>query len=118
MKRVLVVEDNDSNYMLMTYILKKHYESLRARNGKEAVEMAEKEHPDLILMDIMMPVMNGLDATKAIREKQPQLPIIALTANAFDCDREQALQAGCNEFMAKPVNGELCLKTIAKLIGE
>ena len=67
MKRILVAEDNDSNYMLMNYILKKDYEFFRAKNGQEAVEKALAEKPDLVLMDIKMPVMDGLEATRAIK---------------------------------------------------
>ncbi len=118
MKRILVAEDNDSNYMLMTYILKRNYEFFRARNGKEAVEMALTEKPDLVLMDIKMPQMDGLEATRQIRTQAAELPIIALTANAFDSDRQQALQAGCNDFLPKPINAEKCLQTIEKFIGK
>ena len=118
MKRILVAEDNDSNYILMNYILKKHYDYFRARNGQEAVELAESEKPDLILMDIKMPVMDGLEATRQIKAKNPDLPIIAVTANAFDSDRHAAFEAGCNDFISKPVNAEKCLQTIAKYIGE
>ena len=117
MKRILVAEDNDSNYVLMNYILKKHYDYFRARNGQEAVELAESEKPDLILMDIKMP-MDGLEATRQIKAKNPDLPIIALTANAFDSDRHAAFEAGCNDFIPKPVNAEKCIQTIAKYIGE
>ena len=118
MKRILVAEDNDSNYILMNYILKKHYDFLRARNGQEAVELTESEKPDLILMDIKMPVMDGLEATRQIKAKNPDMPIIALTANAFDSDRHAAFEAGCNDFISKPVNAEKCIQTIAKYIGE
>ena len=118
MKRILVAEDNDSNYILMNYILKKHYEYFRARNGQEAVELAETEKPDLILMDLKMPVMDGLEATRLIKAKTPDLPIIALTANAFDSDRHAALEAGCDDFLSKPINADRCIQTIAKFIGE
>ena len=117
MKRILVAEDNDSNYMLMTYILKRQYEFFRANNGKEAVELAQSEHPDLVLMDMKMPVMDGLEATRQIRAVLPELPIIALTANAFDSDRQKAFDAGCNDFVSKPVNATVCLQIIAKYIG-
>ncbi len=118
MKKILIVEDNDSNYILMTYILKKYYQFERAKNGQEAVEMAEKNTYDIVLMDIKMPIMDGLEATKAIKEKFPDLPIIALTANAFDSDRQLALEAGCNDFLSKPVSSDLCLQTIKKFVGE
>jgi CheY-like chemotaxis protein len=118
MKKILIAEDNDSNYILMTYILKKYYQFERAKNGQEAVEMAEKGEYDIVLMDIKMPVMDGLEATKAIKESLPDLPIIALTANAFDSDRQLAMEAGCNDFLSKPVSSELCLKTIKKFVGE
>ena len=118
MKTILIAEDNDSNYILMTYILKRSYQFLRAKNGQEAVDMVEKGGIDLVLMDIKMPVLDGLQATAKIREAHPELPIIALTANAFDSDRQLAMEAGCNDFLSKPVSSELCLKTIARLLGE
>lgn len=118
MKKILIVEDNDSNYILMTYILKKYYQFERAKNGQEAVEMAEKGGYDIVLMDIKMPIMDGLEATKAIKEKFPDLPVVALTANAFDSDRQLALEAGCNDFLTKPVSSDLCLQTIKKFVGE
>ena len=116
MKKILVAEDNDSNYILMTYILRKSYEYVRACNGQEAVDMVEAGGIDLVLMDIKMPVMDGLEATKAIKEKHPDLPIVALTANAFDSDRQLAIAAGCDDFLSKPVSSEKCLATIAKFL--
>ena len=116
MKRILVAEDNDSNYMLMTYILKKYYQFFRARNGQEAVELAQSEKPDLVLMDIKMPIMDGLEATRQIKALCPDLPIIALTAYAFDKDRIEAEEAGCCNFMSKPISSQKCLEMIAKYI--
>ena len=118
MKKILIAEDNDSNFILMTYILKKFYQFDRAKNGQEAVELAEKGGYDIVLMDIKMPIMDGLEATKAIKKNHPELPVVALTANAFDSDRQLALEAGCDDFLSKPVSSELCLKTIKRLIGE
>ena len=118
MKKILVAEDNDSNFILMSYILKKYYQYDRAKNGQEAVEMVDKEKYDIVLMDIKMPVMDGLEATKAIKEKQPDLPIVALTANAFDSERQLAFEAGCVDFLSKPVSSDLCLNTIRKILGE
>ncbi len=114
MKKILVAEDNDSNYILMTYILKNHFEFFRAKNGKEAVELAVSDSPDLILMDLKMPIMDGLEATRQIKEKLPDMPILALTANAFDSDRQKALEAGCDDFMSKPVSAGKCLQMIEK----
>ena len=118
MKKILIAEDNDSNFVLMSYILKKYYQFERARNGQEAVEMVDKGQYDIVLMDIKMPIMNGLEATKAIREKHPDLPILALTANAFDSDRQLAMEVGCNDFLSKPVSSEACIETIKRFIGE
>jgi CheY-like chemotaxis protein len=116
MKKILVAEDNDSNYMLMTYILKNHYEFFRAINGKEAIEKAKSECPDLILMDLKMPQVDGLEATRQIKAALPDMPVIALTANAFDTDRQQALEAGCNDFMTKPINAAKCLQMIEEYL--
>ena len=118
MKKILVAEDNDSNFILMSYILKKDYQYERAKNGQEAVDMIEAGGFDIVLMDVKMPLMDGLEATKIIKEKHPDLPIIALTANAFDSDRQLALSAGCDDFLSKPVSGEVCLKTIKKYLKE
>ena len=118
MKTILVAEDNESNFILMTYILKRHFEIVRAKNGQEAVDAVEKGGIDLILMDIKMPVKDGLEATKEIKEKHPDLPVIALTANAFDSDRQLAIEAGCDNFLAKPVSSDKCLAAINKLLGE
>lgn len=117
MKRILVAEDNDSNWMLMTYVLKKNFEPVRACNGQEAVDMALTGEYALVIMDLKMPVMDGLEATRQIKAAKPELPIIALTANAFDSDRQAAFEAGCDNFMAKPVSAEMCLKMIAEYVG-
>ena len=117
MKTILVAEDNDSNFIVMTYILKRTYQVQRARNGLEAVKAADEGGIDLILMDIKMPLMDGLEATAQIKEKHPELPIVALTANAFESDRQLAIKAGCDDFLPKPVSSEKCLKVVAKLLG-
>ena len=82
------------------------------------VEMVDAGGIDLVLMDIKMPIMDGLEATAKIKETHPELPVVALTANAFDSDRQLAMNAGCNDFLSKPVNSEKCLATIAKYLGE
>ncbi|MEG0500055.1 MAG: response regulator [Rikenellaceae bacterium] len=103
---ILVAEDNDSNYLLVSIMLKKEYTIIRAINGIEAIKLFEEQHPRLILMDMKMPKMDGLEATAKIREQDKKLPIIALTAFAFDSDKEKAMKAGCNGFLTKPVNAE------------
>ena len=104
---VLIAEDTDSNYLLLFLLLKKEYHIVRALNGLEAVEMHEKLHPDIILMDVKMPEMDGLQATREIRKKDTAVPIIAITAFAFDQDKQRTLEAGCNDYMSKPVQGAL-----------
>ena len=116
MKTILVAEDNDSNYILMTYILRRDYQYKRAKNGQEAVDMVNEGGVDLVLMDIKMPVMDGLEATRQIKATHPELPVLALTANAFDSDRQLAFEAGCNDFLSKPVNAAKCLEMIAKFL--
>lgn len=101
-KSILVAEDIDSNFMLVKAILK-NVELTRAITGKEAVELAAAHHYDAILMDMKMPVMNGIEATRKIRAFDKTTPIIAVTANAFDSDRVEAMKAGCDAFVTKPV---------------
>lgn len=101
-RSILVAEDNDSNYLLVKAILRK-CELTRACNGAEAVTLAAQNHYDAILMDIKMPVMDGLEATRRIRDVDQGIPIIAVTANAFDSDRAKALEAGCSAFISKPL---------------
>ena len=117
-KTVLVAEDEESNYELVRIVLQKRYNLLHAHNGIEAVTINEEEHPDLILMDIRMPEMNGLDATRIIKEVNHDTPIIALSAYAYDENIREAKAAGCDEFMAKPFRVEDLIETIARYIGD
>ena len=100
---VLVAEDTESNYLLVSTLLRKDYIVEWAQNGAQAVEMCRRLHPDIILMDIRMPEMDGLEATGEIRIFDKHTPILALTAFAFENDREKALQAGCNAVVTKPI---------------
>lgn len=102
---ILVVEDDESNFMLLNAILC-NYSIERAHNGKEAVEMVAQKNYSIVLMDIKMPIMNGLEATLKIRKFNQQIPIIAVTANAFDADKEKAIGAGCNDIITKPIKSE------------
>ena len=101
---ILIAEDMDSNFELLNAILSSTYNLIRARDGIEAVNLFNDKKPDLILMDIKMPNMDGLDATRIIRELSPNIPIIALSAYAYKQDTEEALAAGCNDFLAKPLS--------------
>ncbi len=116
MKTILVAEDEDSNYELVRIVLNKRYRLVRARNGIEAVTLNEEEKPDLILMDIRMPEMNGLDATRIIKEVNRNTPIVALSAYAFEKNIREAKDAGCDEFMAKPFKVEELIDMVRKYI--
>ncbi len=115
-KTILVAEDEDSNYELVKIVLQKRYHLLRAHNGIEAVNLNEDERPDLILMDIRMPEMNGLDATRIIKEINHDTPVIALSAYAFEENIREAKLAGCDEFMAKPFRVENLIEVVKKYL--
>ncbi len=104
--RILVAEDNDSNFLLINAILKRRGTLTRVINGKEAVNAVKNGEYDIVLMDIRMPEMDGLEATRLIREFNNTIPIVAVTANAFNSDKIKALEAGCSNFITKPVNKE------------
>ncbi len=116
LKTILVAEDEDSNYELVKIVLQKRYRLLRAHNGIEAVTINEDEKPDLILMDIRMPEMNGLDATRIIKEIDHNTPVIALSAYAFEENIREAKAAGCDDFMAKPFRVENLIEVVKKYI--
>lgn len=115
---ILVAEDEDNNYELVKVVLAKRYRLLRAHNGIEAVTLCEDEHPNLILMDIRMPEMDGLDATRIIKEVNPDVPIIALSAYAFEENIREAQAAGCNGFLSKPFRVEDLLDKIHNYLNE
>jgi len=116
MKTILVAEDEDSNYELVKIVLQKRYRLIRAHNGIEAVQFNEDEHPDMILMDIRMPGMNGLDATRIIKEVSHDTPVVALSAYAFDENIREAKAAGCDEFMAMPFRVENLIEVVKKYV--
>ena len=117
-KTILVAEDEDSNYELVKIVLQKRYRLLRAHNGIEAVNLNEDENPDLILMDIRMPEMNGLDATRIIKEVNHNTPVIALSAYAFEENIREAKLAGCDEFMSKPFRVENLIEVVKKYLDD
>lgn len=114
-RTVLVAEDIPSQYLLMAAILKrKNYNVLHAINGLEAVNMVKNQSIHIVLMDIEMPVMNGFIAARKIREFNPGIPIIAITASIFSSYEEEAYACGCNDFLAKPINLKEIITTIEK----
>jgi CheY-like chemotaxis protein len=120
MTKVLLVEDNEMNRdMLSRRLSKRGYEVVTAVDGAQGVAKAKSERPDLILMDMSLPVLHGWDATKALREdpETQSIPVIALTAHAMAGDREKALEAGCNDFDTKPVELARLLEKMGKLLG-
>ncbi len=119
MKRILVIEDNEANRYLMRFMLQKSgYEVIEAITGIEGVDLALKEKPDLILMDIQLPDINGLEATRRIRasEVDGRIPIVALTSYAMTGDREKSLEAGCTGYIEKPINPETFMAEIKKYL--
>ena len=119
MKKVLVVEDVDMNRELMVQLLEDRYEVIEAVNGQDGVEAAERERPELILMDLSLPVMNGWEATRRLKAN-PELksiPVIALTAHAMKGDRETALAAGCDDYLVKPLDEDELMEKIARFLG-
>jgi two-component system cell cycle response regulator DivK len=119
-KRVLLVEDNDDNRLIYATILThRGYSVVEAPNGLDGVLKAEAHHPDLIIMDISLPVMDGLEATRRIRANPStsSIPVLAVTAHAREADRERALRAGCNDYLAKPVEPRRLVEQVERLIG-
>lgn len=116
-KKILVVEDIESNFAQLNILLNKEYIISWVRNGEEAVNNFIRERPDLILMDIRMPVMDGIQATEKIRTISLTVPIIAVTAYAFYTEQQQAIQAGCNAVISKPYSMERLKETIESYIG-
>lgn len=112
-KRILVVEDEESNFQLVKNILGLRYQLLRAHNGIEAVTIFDEERPDLVLMDIRMPGMTGIDATRIIKEVNHDTPIIALSAYAFEENINEAKAAGCDDFLPKPFKVEKLIEIVS-----
>lgn len=113
-KTILVAEDNDSNYMYLWLLLRSDYNLLRAKNGREAVEMVESHPVDLVLMDIKMPEMTGLQATEIIHAAHPALPIIIQSSYAFDIDISEARRKGASSYLTKPILRNLLIEELKK----
>ena len=117
--KILLVEDNEINRdMLSRRLVRKGFEVVMAVDGEQAVSMAESEHPDLILMDMSLPVIDGWEATRRVKaaEATAHIPVIALTAHAMSGDREKALEAGCDDYDTKPIEMPRLLEKIDALL--
>ena len=118
-KTILIVEDNELNMKLFNDLLQAHgYETLQTKDGREAMEMTEEYHPDLILMDIQLPKISGLEITRQIKQKDDlkSIPVIAVTAFAMKGDEEKIREGGCEGYIAKPISVPTFLETVAKFL--
>ena len=115
--RLLVAEYNPSNYKLVEVLLRRDYDLLHAWNGKEAVALFSDSRPDLVLMDITMPNMDGLEALKAIRAKDSNANVVMCSAMGQEAMVVEAVQAGIKDFIVKPFKGDRLIKTVSSIVG-
>ena len=118
-EKILIVEDNPQSMRLLELVLRaKDYTLLRATDGEEALDMAMREHPDLIIMDIQLPKVNGLEVTRRLRETLAfsHIPIIVITAYAMKGDKEKVIESGCDMYLSKPINTRQLPKIIAGML--
>jgi two-component system cell cycle response regulator DivK len=118
MKKILVVEDVEFNRDLIVQLLEDTYEVLTAADGAAGIQLAARERPDLILMDLSLPIIDGWEATRRIKATAAlqEIPIIALSAHAMMGDQEKALQCGCDEYLSKPLDEDLLFATLARFL--
>lgn len=120
-KKVLIVDDSSTTLMMERMILERRtpYQCVTAMNGAEAVAKAEVENPDLILMDVVMPKMNGFDACKELRQKEStrETPIILVTTRGEESYVEAGFQSGCNDYITKPINSSELVKLLQSYLG-
>jgi len=119
MPTILIVEDNDMNLdMLSRRLERKGFNIVSARDGQAGVEAVTRDAPDLVLMDMSLPVMDGWEATRQLKANTMtrDVPVIALTAHAMEADRERALEAGCDDFATKPIDFPNLLETISRFV--
>jgi len=116
LKTILIVEDTELNINLLTQLLENDYNLLVAKDGAQGVNMAQQNNPDLILMDVSLPILDGYEATRRIRTTMASTPIIGLSAHAMRGDDEKAKEAGCNDYLTKPINEDLLLKKLKEFL--
>jgi CheY-like chemotaxis protein len=118
-KVVLIAEDEDANYTLLRIYLKNtECRIVRASNGQEAIDMTMQLKPDLVLMDMKMPVMGGFEATRQIKKSFPEIPVIAQTAYALSDDRPKAIAAGCDHYISKPISKKILLNALSRYLAD
>jgi CheY-like chemotaxis protein len=119
MKKILVVEDVEFNRDLVVQLLEDEYQILTAADGAEGIRLAERERPDLILMDLSLPVIDGWEATRRIKANAALkgIPIIALSAHAMTGDEAKARQSGCDDYLSKPIDEDLLFAKLARFLG-
>ena len=117
MKTILIIEDIELNIDLLTQILEEDYNLVIARDGAQGVSLTEQRKPDLVLMDISLPVLDGYETTRRIRSANPTLPIIGLSAHAMQGDAEKAIASGFNDYMTKPVDEDQLLEKLKAYLG-
>lgn len=117
MKTILIVEDTELNIDLLTQLLEDDYNLLVANDGEQGVSMALEHKPDLVLMDISLPVIDGYEATRRIRELRASMPIIGLSAHAMEGHKQRAQDAGCNDYLTKPIDEDMLLGKLKVYLG-
>lgn len=117
MKTILIVEDVEVNIDLLTQLLEDDYNLLIARDGAQGVVRTEQDKPDLVLMDISLPIMDGYEATRRIRKSFQTLPIIGLSAHAMSGDADKAIAAGCSDYMTKPLDEDVLFQKLKAFLG-
>ena len=116
-KTILIAEDEDSNYRYLEMVLNKTKANIVwAKDGVEVISLCKQYEPDLILMDIKMPNMDGLEATRKIKKTHPEIPIIAQTAYAMENDERMSLEAGCNSYLSKPIKANKLLEVLSTFL--
>jgi len=119
MKKILVIEDQELNMDLLVQLLEDDYQVLTATDGQAGIELADRERPDLILIDLSLPVIDGWEVTRRLKanDRLRQIPIIALTAHAMVGDADRARAAGCDDYMTKPLDEDLLFEKLDQFLG-
>lgn len=118
-KKILILEDVEFNRDLMVQLLEEDYEILTATDGASGLELAEREHPDLILMDLSLPIVDGWEATRRLRASKTtkDIPVVALTAHAMRGDEDKARACGCDDYLSKPIDEDLLFEKLRQILG-